>query len=813
MPQCLRFGRFELLPQQRQLLAGGVPVSLGSRAFDVLLALIEQPGRLVTKQALLERVWAGALVEEANVQVQVSALRKLLGADVVATIPGQGYRFTAVLEADDAVPPAAEAAGHATAIRHNLPQPRTRFIGREAALAACGALLDDARLLTITGMGGCGKTRLALQLVRPFTQPGHDDAFPDGLWFVDLAAVQEPQRLALSVAHALGVPEEAGVSLLDRLAARLAPQRTLIVLDNCEHLVEAAAALVDRLLNECAGVKIVATSREPLRVAGEQLFRVQPLSLPAAADPAAMRASEAVRLFVDRAGLVCPGFAMDERNAPAIGEVCRRLDGIALALELAAARVKMLPVAEIAVRLDDRFRFLVGGSRSLPRHEALHTTLQWSHDGLSEAEQRLFRELAVFAGGCPLDGAVAVATPADPGAPFDAHDVLELLTQLHDKSLLVVDRDDGREPRYGMLETVRQFAQDRLAAAGDAPAARDRHLAWCVALAEQAMSGLLGPRQGEWMARLQREQENLLAAHAWCPVSEAGAEAGLRLAASLNRYWLNSAQAEQGHRLALAALAEAGTETSAVWRCRTLATLGGIAYRMGRYDEAMRHAEQGLALAQAIDDVEQVVLGMNLRAKSLHATGRIDAALAQSRETVRVARTLGRTVRLSAALNNLAEIHRSVAQVEAAAACYEEAIALTRELQYPGGTFVSLTNLARLLIDAGQLPRSRRLLVESLALWAEAHLKGMGKDLLEITAALAAAEGQWAAAARLFGAASTRLQEAGSHREPVDEAFIQPWMDRARAALGSAEFAAAEAQGRGLGYDEAMADVRAWLIR
>lgn len=805
-----RFDRFELTPAERQLRADGQPLVLGARAFDLLLALVEHRDRVVTKDELLDLVWPGLVVEEANVQVQISALRKLLGPAAIATVPGRGYRFTARLEE-----PGAETAPPKVAPRvlHNLPQPRTHFIGREAALADGERLLDDARLLTLTGVGGCGKTRLALQLAQR-----RIDRHADGVWFIDLAPLQDGERVAAAVAAVLDVREEAGTPVVDRLAAQLAARALLLVLDNCEHVVEAAADMAEALLGACPRLQIIATSRESLHVAGEQILQVRPLTLPASAEPGAMAGSEAVRLFIDRARLTVPDFDVDVGNAAAVGEICRRLDGMALAIELAAARVRLLPVAEISARLDDRFRFLHGGARALPRHQTLEAALQWSFDSLSSAEQQLLGEMSVFAGGCSLEAALAVCgvTARPDGSGTDAFAVMELLGSLQDKSLLVVDRaappvGDG-EPRYRLLETVRQYAQRRFAGPSAVlDAAHDRHLLHFAAMAEAALQALQGPQQGEWMAQLRREQENLLAAHGWSAQAADGVDAGLQLVGGLSRYWLNSGQLERGYALACEALKHAGHRGDAIWRARALQALGTIAFRMGRYDEALQAADGCLALARASNDTLQLTHALSLRAKGLHSTGQLELALACSEEACATARTLGKTVRLSAALNNLAEVHRSLGHLAEAEACYGESIALTRELRYAGGCFVSLCNVTRLLVGAGQPERARATLLESWDLWSAASLKGMSKDLLEGSAGLAALLQENTLAARFGGAALARLEEAGIQREPVDEAFIAPLLAQVREHLGAAAYADAHDAGHSLSAESAMAEVRAWL--
>jgi non-specific serine/threonine protein kinase len=798
-PRCLRFGRFELQPAARVLLADGRPQAMGSRAFDVLAVLVERRDRVVGKDELLELVWPGSVVEENTLQVHVCALRKLLGATAIATVAGRGYRFTAATDAEPAAQTGAIAAA-AAMTPHNLPQPRNRFIGRDAALAQCEQLLHSTRLLTLTGIGGCGKTRLALHLAQRLLP-----VFADGVWFVDLAPWQAPQQVATALASAIGVREEAGTPTLERLRAHLGQGTTLLVLDNCEHLIDAVAPLVDTLVSSCAGLKVMATSREGLALDGEQMFPVHPLTLPAAADLASAQDCEAVRLFVDRAALISPEFGLDAGNAAAITEICLRLDGIALAIELAAARIGMLSVEQINERLADRFRFLVRPSRALPRHQTLQATLQWSHDSLPPQEQQLFRQLAVFGGGCTLAAATQVC------AVPDEYLALALLTRLHDKSLLVVDQQAQAPARYRMLETVRQYAQERLDAAAEGAAARDRHLQYFTALAEQACAQLQGPQQGAWMAVLAAEQANLLAAHDWCLIGADSTEPALRLVACLWRYWVASGQLERGHALAEAALSRVPVQADERWLGRASWAVGQIAFRMGRYAESLAYADAGLAIAVAQGDAEQIAAGLGLRAKGLHSTGHPAQALLQYEQACEVARTLDNTTWLGTALNNLAELHRSEGNHARAQACYEEAIGLARCRQSPEGIFVPLCNLARLSLSCGHGERAHALLLESLQLASSAELKGMGEDVLEVAAGLASVRRHYDQAARFAGAAQALMRESGSQREPVDEAFVAPLVERARSALGPQEFTAAQAEGGAWSHDAAIQQVRRWL--
>ena len=377
------------------------------------------------------------------------------------------------------------------AFPNNLPVQLTSFIGRERELAEVKQLLEHHRLVTFTGAGGTGKSRLSLQVAADLM-----DAYPDGVWLVELAPLTDPRLVPGAVADVLGLREEAGRPLLGTLADVLRTKALLLILDNCEHLIGACAELAEALLRQSTQLRILASSREALGIAGEQPFRVPSLSLP---DPrrlssttpdlaTALSQSEAVRLFIDRVVTIQPHFHVTNRNAPAVAQICHRLDGIPLAIELAAARVKVLPVEQIASRLDDRFRLLTGGSRTaLPRQQTLRALIDWSYDLLSETERTLLRRLSVFAGGWTLEAAEAVCA----GDGVDEYDVLELLTHLVDKSLALPEEHDG-DVRYRLPETVRQYARDRVLEAGEAAPLAERHLAYCLAFSERAEPELWG---------------------------------------------------------------------------------------------------------------------------------------------------------------------------------------------------------------------------------------------------------------------------------------------------------------------------------
>ena len=421
--------------------------------------------------------------------------------------------------------------------RHNVPASLTSFLGREREVAEVRARLAAGRLLTLTGVGGCGKTRLALEVARVVL-----DQYPDGVWLVELGPTADAALVPHSVAAVVGARETAGQSTVNALASRLRARRLLLVLDNCEHLLDACAQLVDVLLRACPEVRVLATSREALGITGEVAWRVPSLPVP---DPhhlpqlAELRANPAVRLFTERASATQSQFVLTERNAPAVAQVCARLDGIPLALELAAARVAGLAVDQLAARLGQRFRLLTGGSRTaLPRQQTLRATLDWSYDLLSQPEQMLLERLSVFAGGWTLEAAEVVCS----GAGIEVSDVTDGLLRLVNKSLVVADEaPDGRQ-RYRLLETVRQYARERLGSAAEAEAAHERHAAYFLAYVEAhdpeellRAKGLLNPERS-MLDQLEGELDNLRAALRWW-IESPDAERALHQAAALFRIW------------------------------------------------------------------------------------------------------------------------------------------------------------------------------------------------------------------------------------------------------------------------------------
>jgi len=668
---------------------------------------------------------------------------------------------------------------------HNLPSRLSSFVGREREIVEIVTLLGARRLVTLVGAPGVGKTRLSLQVASAELK-----TFPDGIWLVELAPLADPALVPQAVADVLGVREQPGRELTAVLADWLRSRQLLLLLDNCEHLVGAAAALTDALLQACPRLHVLATSREPLAIDGEIVRRVASLTVPDARDletlnmgsVAPLMNSDAVRLFVERARAADATFALTGRNASTVAQICARLDGIPLALELAAARVRALTVEQIAARLDDRFHLLTGGSRAvLPRQQTLRSAVDWSYALLSEPEQALLRRLAVFAGGFTLDAAERIGRDqGGVGSEPPQADLLDLLTGLVDKSLIQVEPGDDGQRRFRLLETLRQYGHEKLVAHGEVALARDRHRDYFLAFAEAVAPGLERSEVLTRLTQLDREQDDLRAALAWCleatgehdeldrganePATTAS-EIGSRFAAALVRFWWLRGHLDEGRRWLSLVLAlpvqSAKTATERSARVRALLGAANLAAYQGDVGTAVAYSETALALSRAADDDRG-------ESQALHRLGAYRAVLGDHNlarrlceESVEIARCTGDPRTLAMALMGSAHTARTLEEYERCVSFCQEALALLRELD----DIVVVTYVLRWMGSAvyGLGDRSRALALVEEALHLSRDIgdrRGLGESYYAL-GQFALVDGDVVAALTLLRSAISSFRECG----------------------------------------------------
>ena len=658
--------------------------------------------------------------------------------------------------------------------RHNLPTPLTRFIGRQPQMVEVQQLLAGTRLLTLTGAGGCGKTRLALELGASLVEH-----YADGVWFVDLAPLNDPMLVLPAIAHAAGVRDDGTRPPATMLAEALCARHLLLVLDNCEHLIAACATAADTLLQACPHVQILATSREVLRIAGETAWRVPSLTLPTTqtASPESLKQYEAVRLFLDRATAVQPHLEVTTANAGAVLQICQRLDGIPLALELAATRLSGLGMADLAARLDQRFHLLTGGNRTaVPRQQTLQATVEWSYDLLTPDEQLLFARTSVFAGGWSLEGAEAVGA----GDPVAREDVLDLLARLVEKSLVIAEGlEDGRS-WYRLLETLRQYGRERLAA-DDEIACRGRHLAYYLALAERAEQGLTGPEQPRWLDLLERENDNLRAALSWCLYGAEYrgrdddtqmVETGLRLAGALFWFWFYHDHHPEA-LMWLNRLLTHGAAAPPAVRAKALYGAGIFALHVNDPTRSEVLLSQSVALSRAAGDRRQCVLALCGLGFTMCHCGQDTLAVTFLEESVALAREVGEPWPLAIALLHWllrilsgAVIHRTEERARARAAG-AESLQLMQAVGDPMSMAIVQQFLGQIAQYEGDYVHARAAFVASLPTIRALGWRSTVADILVNLADVARAQGDSREAIVLCAEALPIYRQAGSHLSPV----------------------------------------------
>src|SRR5438876_3958303 len=717
---------------------------------------------------------------------------------------------------------------------NNLPQQVTSFIGRERELAEGKALLDTTRLLTLLGMGGLGKTRLSLQI-------GADvlEKFPDGVWFVDLAPIRDPLLVPSAVAQVLGVHEEPIKSLTQTLCAHIRERKLLLILDNCEHLMDACASLVDALLRGTPDLRILATSREALHIRGEQVYQVIPLALPAHnSGTEGLLRSAAAQLFVERARLQKPGFLVSEREAPAIAELCARLEGIPLALELAAARLRSFSIEEINTRLQDRFKFLTVGDRvSVERHQTLRALVSWSYDLLASNEQVLLDRLSVFEGGFGFPAAEAVCG-ADPLVP---QDIVDAVPSLVEKSLVMVNQS-SEGSRYSLLETIREFARERLTARDDVAATAARHCDYYLGLAKAGRAKLKGPEQGEWTRRLEVELDNLRAAIALALAGGVDPVIAVKFEVALMNFRILRGYSTEGRNNIQLALAIPGLPEIA--RGHALYVGGALATRRGDHAEAMTMLTECLALRRRLGDPRETAGTLSTLSIAHLQQGDVVKARECAEEALGTFREMGEQLGEDLGLLHLGEICMQLADEGTAQEHFERCLTIARSIKHQEMECECERNLGEIALGAGNLQAAqsrfaRSLKVcrdaedkrnEAIALWclaktdivsgdhdsarkrlAEAlgpfralEMRAEALDCLEDCAVLLQAVGESDGAVRLQAAASAARGALALPRSPSREARRKENIAAARATISETAFNAAWSDGSGWTLDESI---------
>ena len=819
--QAVDFGRYRMLPDQRLLVEGEIPVPLGGRAFDILMALVDRRSEVVSKDELMHRVWSGQVVEENTLAVHLSALRKALGdgkqgTRYIATVPGRGYRFVAPVEAAETSPE--------PAVSGNLPRAATPLVGREEVLAEVVSAIGTAPLVTLTGPGGIGKTRLALAVGERVAS-----LYPDGVWWVDLTAAGDPALVAGTVARALGI-QLGDAPPLPRLVAGLKGLPRLLILDNCEHVIAGVAELAVAL-REVANIRLLATSQEPLGVAGEQVERLGPLAVPAAEGMTVAMAAAvpSVELFVARARAVTHGFALDDANVGAVVRMCRRLEGIPLALELAAARAALLGAEPVAQRLDEQLLGLSSGRRDvLPKHQTLRALLDWSHRLLSGEEQIVLRRLTVFAGGCTLEAAETVV--ADAAVP--EWQVAEHVTSLIAKSLVIAERT-AQGARYRLLETTRTFAAEQLEASDEGNALAERHARYFTALLETAEAAWQTTLDRDWLPLYAPEIDNVRTAMVWALGDSDRAQIAIALGGAAGRLlFLVSDALTEARKYLGRAVQLIGEDTSAGDAARLLFWAASL-WGNSDISRALEFAERSAGLYRQIGDRLGLAtallgvgygytrLGRNAEAKALFDEAYETLSASSRKKTLRVlAEYLGM---LAVFMNNDMDARKH----------YTRAVELAREMKDTRGEITILASQADIEFRLGSIDRSVEMMREAIdgfrrfgrsdymamasndltlylivqgnpsdarpvareAFSLAREMRGSTlSDCLERWALLGAIEGRYRHAALLFGFTSARFAGSGLIREPAQKQTHDRVTQLLRAELPEAEIRALAAE-------------------
>ncbi|HTS05228.1 MAG TPA: tetratricopeptide repeat protein [Candidatus Eisenbacteria bacterium] len=850
-PGSFRFGDFVVVPERASLSKGGRELKLRPKVFDALLYFIENRGRLVPKEELIQALWPEAFVTDDSLVQCMVELRRALddrSQEILKTVPRRGYIFSATVSAENAGPAvASKAASHVRGLSkdHRVPVARTPLLGRERELAAVQEMLLDpsVRLVTLTGAGGSGKTRLGLELCRTGAT-----AFQDRVFFAGLGSISDAAMVPATIAECVGIRETGGRPYLDLIKdsfREAEPAPVLLLLDNFEHIVP-ASAIVAELLEACTSLKLLVTSRSPLRVYGEHEFPVPPLELPHREEMQsveALAANPSVKLFIQRAAAIQPDFRLTAENAAAVAEICSRLDGLPLAIELAAARVKMLSLSGILTRLQSRLQLLTAGARDLPeRQQTLRNAIDWSYGLLNEAEQKLLRRLSVFWGGWTLEAAEAVCnTKEDIGA-----DIFDLMSSLVDKSLvqsLIRTRGPGaEEPRFRMLETIREYSIERLQEKGEEADTKRAHAAYCVVLAEEGNPELAEMERAAWLARCDIEHDDFHAALDWL-FQTRDLDWGFRLCMALFRFWdMREHSAEGRNRLEhILELARFGYPKE---RAKTCLLLGAFSTTQGDFRAASRFLEQSLSIYRELEDASGIATSLNAlavmardngdyaaakvnfekslaywrrihdqvaTAQCLHNLGnvsKITGDYARARmaltEAIQIFKDVGDRIGAAWALNQQGDVAREQGDLKGARGLYERALAAFRKEGDRSGAARSLADLGTIACELGEPTSAYENFRESLEIYRDLGQRRGIARVFEGLACVALSNGEPGRALSAAAAAAHLRQTISAPLFPAEQSKLDQQLRRAWQELGEIEGRKAWAEGSTMTIDSAI---------
>lgn len=837
------FGEFELSPKKRRLLKQGENVALNSKAFDLLLFLVENHGRVVTKDELLGMVWEGQFVEENNLTVHIAALRKIFGDKkddyrFIATIHRKGYKFVAdvrssAVEKNPANHPAPVSRKKIEKSFEN----NKKILGRTREISAICSLLRDAecRLITLSGAGGSGKTLLARAIAEQIAED-----FADGVFFVELASISQPDVLTAAISNALGVMETGEKSLTEALTEQLENKNALLILDNFEQIIS-AAPIVEKLLAESAVLKILLTSRISLQSNSEREFAVMPLLFPPADNSFSSDALEkfpAVELFVRKARAVRENFYFNEENAAVISGICRRLDGLPLAIELAAARVQLLSPQAIFSRLTNSLNLLSGGAKSLPeRQQTMRGTIQWSYDLLEENVKTLFRHLSVFAGGFSVEAAESVvllndaerlnkgktllnsvkpqiesgngdnqsSSQSQSGVPAVQINILDLLTTLLDNNLLSLREQKNGEIRLEMLEVVREFAAEYLEICGETIALKQNHASYFLSLGENAESHLQSENSVAWLEKLETEHDNLRAALDWSMANDT--ETAGKIAAALRYFWLNHCHLTEGRRRLEDVLSKFEKNHLPIY-FKLLHGLGQFARSQGDFDAARKIYEESFAATQKAGDREQMIIALHGLSALAARDGDISTARKLTEQQLAISRDLNDKLKTAFSLSSLGDLSLAANDPAAARTCIEESLAISRDIGDKHLESTNLLNLGAVAYREKICESAISHFSQSMSIAFQLGNKALISCCLDGFAAVLFEMGNLRQAAQMAGAADEMRDSIKYEIEITERLFRDAYVERLRNSLGEQTFEAAYVEGKNFDLGKAVSLIR-----